>query len=222
MKLGIVGGVGPLAGYDFGKRLTKATPVTNDQEHINAILLSDTQIPDRTDFIVGKSDINPLPKLKENVAILNSLNVDKIAIACNTAHYFYDELIKDSEAHIYNMIEVTLKKHANGKVGLMSTQGTRDSKIYEKYATKYNIDLVILDDFHQDIATDIIYSQVKKNHDIREKDFREICDFLFSKGSEHIILGCTELSTAKEQFMLNEIYIDPVNELIDEIIKDFY
>ncbi len=222
MKLGIIGGVGPLAGYDFGKRLTKSTPVKTDQEHINAILLSDTTIPDRTDFILGKNDISPLPNLQNCVDILNELKVSKIAIICNTAHFFYDDLAKNSETEIYNMIDITLSKLKGCKVGLTSTHGTRNSKIYEKYAQKYNIELITLDDFHQEIATNIIYSQVKKNKNIYEKDFREMCDFLFSKGSEHIILGCTELSTAKEQFMLNEIYIDPVSELIDQIIKDFY
>lgn len=222
MKLGIIGGVGPFAGYAFGKRLTKASPGKHDQDHIDAVLLSDTQIPDRTDFILGKSDISPLPRLLEDVKVLNTLNVDYIAIICNTAHYFYNELEKTSNAKIYNMLDITLEKNKNKKIGLMSTQGTRDSKIYSEYANKHNIELILLDDIHQQIATDIIYSQVKNNKDIIEKDFREICDYLFSKGSEKIILGCTELSTAKEQFMLNEIYIDPINELIDQIILDFY
>lgn len=221
MKLGIIGGVGPLAGFDFGKRLTKATPVKYDQEHIESILLSDTQIPDRTDFIIGKSNINPLPKLIENIEILDNLKVDKIAIICNTAHFFYDDLAKHASADIYNMIDITLKSLKNKKIGLMSTEGTKQSKIYEMYSKKYNIELITLDDIHQDIATSIIYNQVKNNIDIIEKDFREICDYLFSKGSERIILGCTELSTAKEQFMLNEIYIDPVSELINEIVKDY-
>ncbi|MFV0424822.1 MAG: aspartate/glutamate racemase family protein [Bacilli bacterium] len=222
MKLGIIGGVGPLAGYDFGKRLTKATPVKNDQDHINAILLSDTSIPDRTEYILGKSKINPLLKLSEDVNILNKLNVDRIAIICNTAHFFYEELAKISNAKIYNMVDITMSSHINHKIGLISTQGTKNSKIYDKYAEKYNIELITLDDFHQEICTNIIYSQVKNNLEICEKDFRAICDYLFSKGCEHIILGCTELSTAKVQFLLNDIYIDPVNELIKEIVTDFY
>ncbi|MFV0499276.1 MAG: aspartate/glutamate racemase family protein [Bacilli bacterium] len=222
MKLGIIGGLGPLAGYDFGRRLTKASKVKSDQEHIETILLSDTKVPDRTDYILKKSCCSPLPKLKNDVAILNQLKVDYIAIICNTAHYFYEELAKNSNAVIYNMIEIAISKYFNKKIGLISTKGTRDSKIYEIYANKYNVELITLDDYHQQIATEIIYSQVKKNLPICEKDFRTICDYLFSKGCVKIILGCTELSTAKAEFLLSELYIDPVEKLIIKIIGDFY
>lgn len=222
MKLGIIGGIGPLAGYDFGKRLTKATPVLKDQDHINAILLSDSKIPDRTDFILGYSDESPLPKLKEDVKLLNDMNVDNVAILCNTAHYFYDDLVKDSTSNIYNIIDITMKSLSGKKVGLISTKGTRDSKIYEKHAASHNVELVTLDDKYQEIASSIIYEQVKMNKSIIEKDFRRICDKLFSKNCEYIILGCTELSTAKIQFMLNEIYVDPIDKLIERIICDYY
>ncbi len=222
MKLGIIGGVGPLAGYDFGKRLTSASPAKTDQDHIETILLSDTKIPDRTSFILGKTSESPLPKLKTDVQTLNSLNVDRIAVICNTAHYFYTEMAANSRAHIYNMIDITLRNNSNEKIGLVSTQGTRDSKIYDMYTSKYNVELVNLDDAHQEIATEIIYSQVKKGQLVDKNDFTTITDYLFAQGCSKIILGCTELSTAKEQFKLNEAFVDPIEELINEIINEFY
>lgn len=222
MKLGIIGGVGPLAGYEFGKRLTIKSPALIDQDHIETILLSDTKIADRTNFILGKTNQSPLPKIKEDIKILDSLNVDNIAIICNTAHYFYDELIKETNVNIYNMVNLTLEKLQHKKIGLMSTQGTRDAKVYDKYATNNNVELIKLDEQHQEIVSEIIYSQVKKNNVINYEDFNKVTSYLFSLGCDKIILGCTELSLAKDMFNLDEKYVDPIDELINQIISDYY
>ncbi len=222
MKLGIIGGMGPLAGYDFGRRLTLSSPAKIDQDHIQTILMSNTHIPDRTSYILKESDESPVTLLKEEVTTLNAQNVDNIAIICNTSHFFYDELQSYSKANIYNMIDITMRTVENKKVGLISTQGTRDSKIYYNYANKYNIEFIELDEYHQNIASKIIYEQVKSNKSIIDTDFREVCSFLFGKDCSNIILGCTELSIAVEQFSLDDQYIDPIQCLINTIIDEYY
>ena len=46
--LGVLGGMGPLAGATFMQRLTLLTPADRDQDHIPSILWSDPRVPDRT------------------------------------------------------------------------------------------------------------------------------------------------------------------------------
>jgi aspartate racemase len=49
--IGIVGGVGPLAGLDIFKKIIEETIATKDQDHIPVILSSQPQrIADRTAF----------------------------------------------------------------------------------------------------------------------------------------------------------------------------
>ena len=49
MKLGIIGGLGPLASSYFYELLTKMSDVHHDQEHLEIYLHSCPRIPDRTE-----------------------------------------------------------------------------------------------------------------------------------------------------------------------------
>ena len=54
--LGVLGGLGPQATVYFSDMVVRYTEASRDQEHIPMIILNDTEIPDRTDFILGVSD----------------------------------------------------------------------------------------------------------------------------------------------------------------------
>ena len=68
--LGILGGLGPMAGVYFYEKVTALTKASCDQEHINVILAGLADTPDRTDFILGKSTVDPTPRMVESAKIL--------------------------------------------------------------------------------------------------------------------------------------------------------
>ena len=90
--LGILGGVGPLATAYFMELLIKKTPARTDQDHMPMIVFNDPQIPDRTAYILDHSKPNPRPEMAKVARWLQEAGADYIAIACNTAHYFYDDI----------------------------------------------------------------------------------------------------------------------------------
>ena len=61
--LGILGGVGPLASVRFSEMMINMTDAKTDQEHIPLLMFNDNTIPDRTSFILGRSNIDPVPKM---------------------------------------------------------------------------------------------------------------------------------------------------------------
>lgn len=72
--------------------ITAHTKVSSDQEHIDIILSSRSSTPDRTAFITGESGESPLPVMIEDARRLEKYGAEAIIIACNTAHYFIDEV----------------------------------------------------------------------------------------------------------------------------------
>jgi aspartate racemase len=54
--LGVLGGMGPAAGARLISLITEFTAAEREQEHMEIILHSLPSIPDRTDFILGKSN----------------------------------------------------------------------------------------------------------------------------------------------------------------------
>ena len=59
-KLGVLGGLGPMATAYFLQLLTQMSDAKTDQEHMEIILYSKPSIPDRTKYIIGESEINPV------------------------------------------------------------------------------------------------------------------------------------------------------------------
>ena len=62
-KVGIIGGMGPLATADLFEKITHLTKADADSKHIHVIIDSDTSIPDRTAAILGLGP-DPTDELK--------------------------------------------------------------------------------------------------------------------------------------------------------------
>ena len=70
-RLGIIGGMGPAAGARLFTRVTEMTAARTDQEHIDAILLSDPSVPDRTSYLNDSTDAcDFVPILQEKARLL--------------------------------------------------------------------------------------------------------------------------------------------------------
>ena len=70
------------------------------------------------------------------------MGAELVAIPCITAHYFYDELLKGIEVPILNGITETanfLMQHNIKRAGLMATDGTIQSSLFQKELLKGNI-----------------------------------------------------------------------------------
>ena len=92
MSLGIIGGLGPMATAYFMELLINMTDAKCDQDHLEMIIYNCPSIPDRTAYILGKSNANPVVPIIKIGKKLKEQNVDCISIPCITAHYFHDEI----------------------------------------------------------------------------------------------------------------------------------
>ncbi len=220
--LGILGGLGPMSTVYFYEMLTSLTKAECDQEHIDIVISSRATTPDRTAFIMRKSDENPLSAMIPDAKKLIAFGADIIAIPCNTAHYFYDSLAAEIDVPILNIIEESVKylKSRNvSRFGLLATDGTVNSLTYQKYCEAHGIECVTPDAAHQAKVMEIIYSQIKMGKDADMDSFYEISEHLRDVGCERLILGCTELSLIKKQASLDSFYVDSLECLALSTIK---
>ncbi len=197
--LGILGGVGPLASVRFADIVINMTDAETDQEHIPLFMFNDNTIPDRTSYILGRSDVDPVPKMVNGIRKLESAGCDYIAVTCNTAHYFYKQIQASTNITIVNMIDeavsaAILKKPNLKKIGILATDGTVESGVYANVIEGHGLTCVAPSKKSQEIIMDIIYRQVKAGKDVDLHAFLKVIDELRSEGCDVIILGCTELS----------------------------
>ncbi len=195
--LGILGGLGPAASVLFYKLITEHTAASCDADHLNIILMSAANTPDRSRFIMGKSDTSPLPFMIEDVQKLISVGAEIIAIPCNTAHYFFEEIQKSSPVPVLNIVEETValaKKAGAASIGILATTGTVLAGAYQLAAEKAGISCILPEKEDQEALMHLIYDEIKTAGTPNYDKFYAIADRLLKRGADMLILGCTELS----------------------------
>ena len=221
--LGILGGLGPMSSVYFYEMLTAHTAAECDQEHLNILLSSRADTPDRTSFILGKSTADPIPVMKFEVARLIGAGADIIAIPCNTAHYFYDRISEESGVPIINIIRQTAifcYRLGIKRAGILATEGTIASGAYSNVFATAGMECICPTDEEQSVITDIIYGKIKQGKEPDTQAFMRVADALVERGCDRIILGCTELSLLKRNGGLSDgLFIDSLEVLAYSAIR---
>lgn len=221
-KLGIIGGLGPMATIYFMELVVKMTSAKADKDHIPMVIYNYPNTPDRTEYILDNSKPNPISDILDMGENLLAQGAKYIAMPCITAHYFGKELNEKLGTSFINMIEETAKylKIKNiDKVGLMATDGTIKSKVFENTLNRYGIDVVIPTDEKQKMVMDIIYNQVKAGKEVNIDELYCVKSELKSNGAKLFILGCTELSVVKGNYPLDGEFLDVLEILAKRSVE---
>lgn len=196
---GIIGGMGTIATENFIHKLNSGINACQDQDYYNFILINHASIPDRTAYILNAANESPLPDLIRDVKRLNDFGAEFIVLLCNTAHHFISDLQQYTDSPILNMpVEAVWglkQKYPRAhKVGLIAAEGSMKTKIYEEALLRHGLTPVIPDTPLQEQITALIYDDLKKNNHLNVALFNRITKALFQRGSDAILIGCTEMS----------------------------
>lgn len=133
--LGILGGMGPMATVDFMGKVIRNTPASCDQDHIQMIVCSATNVPDRTAAILGQG-CDPFPAMLNAVQRLELSGATRIAIPCNTAHHWHGALQAETSVPILHIVDAVADALARQRmaptVGVLATDGTVRAGVYQK------------------------------------------------------------------------------------------
>ncbi len=217
--IGIIGGMGPLATADLYRRIILRTKALKDQDHIHVLIDSNTNIPDRTKAIIANGE-DPTIELIKSAKMLEQGGADFLVMPCNTAHYFIDTIKKSVCIPFVNMIEETVKYTYDkyGKdtvVGIMATDGTIKSEIYESYYNKLGIKTIIPEKTQEKLMK-FIYDIIKSgNYEEGTTLLFECVEELKENGAQCFLLGCTELSSAQYLYNIEGSFINPIEVLTE-------
>ena len=196
--IGILGGMGPEATLDLYRYITNLTAASRDQDHFRVLVYSNPKIPDRT-LAIADGGESPLNALLESARLLESAGVTIIAMPCNAAHYYLDQLRVAVDVPILDMIAETSsalrKRHPEVKIiGLLASDGTVHGKIYHQALEARGIEILLPDKSEQAFIQSTI-DEVKagKHTEETRKKLLVIATRLVQSGAQAIILGCTEL-----------------------------
>ena len=219
-RLGIFGGMGPAASAEFVNRLVAQTPASCDQEHIPFVLWNNPQIPDRSTSL-RNNDNRPLPFLLEGIQILKAARCDLIVIPCNTAHFWYDDMVrlKVPIVHIVDSVADALRDAgvAAGTIGVMGTQATVELGLYQYKLNKAGWTCIVPTKEEMDTLVQPAIDLVKAGDMIKSHAMlMSVVDSLIARGATAVVLGCTEIPLAVRESQQGNI---PLINSIDSLVK---
>lgn len=223
-RIGIIGGMGPLATIDLYTKIMNLTPAKIDQEHIPVIIDIYPQIEDRTDFILNNSK-NPKNKLIESALRLQNCGADAIIMACNTAHYFAKDIENSINIPFIHIVKTSVKAIKNNypkakNIILIATDGTKKGNVYEDILLKDNFNIVSFDDNIQKDIMSCIYDGVKAGKTSKYISlFQKCIDKICELQPDIIIAACTEISILFNHIKCDLPVIDATLELAKESVK---
>lgn len=234
--IGIVGGVGPLAGLDLNKKIFDSTRAKKDQDHLRVILYSAGDIiGDRTDYLSGKLKRNPAPSIYKAISSLYRAGARIIGMPCNTAHAPAIltpvlKRVKKSKLRIkfVHMLDETarfIKKHypKARRIGLLATLGTYQSRVWED----------VLEPLGYRVAVPTVQTRQRIHRAIyRIKAISEAVPLqsvwtltfgagqLARGGADIVLLGCTEIPLALTSGQINRtVLVDPTRVLARALVR---
>lgn len=243
--------MGPAAGLLLHRLIIENTLAKTDQEHLRVVHVSySDMVPDRTESLF---DGNPdAPAQGMAAAVLSAYEacgkLDMPAVAgvpCNTFHAepiwksFTNSVTHKFEQSgkaesigslkILNMVEETvehIKKRLprGAKVGILSTTGTRNERIYSAPLEAAGIEVVEPED--QAAVHNIIYDPdwgIKAVPAVSGRAASETTaeiKALAERGADLIVLGCTEFPLAvQDRVLYGAVLLDPMEVLARALVK---
>jgi aspartate racemase len=225
-RLGVIGGLGPMASADFYRKIVELTPARDDAEHLPLVLLSLPQIPDRSGAILAETDA-PLPALRQAVETLDGLGVEAIAIVCNTAHHWYDELTGSARSTLLHIADCAIAELAVhrvvGPVMILATRGTLQSGFYQRKLAAAGYSVCTAFDIGAQAAVDTVIARVKAGDLVGARTvMSEVVEAAAAAGIKAGLLACTELPLAAEGLASPDmVLIDPTAELARACLRRF-
>ncbi len=213
--LGVLGGMGPAATLDFLAKLQAATPAGRDQDHLRVLVDINPQVPDRND--PGNA---PGPVLAAMAVGLRDAGAEVLAIACNTAHAYTDEVRAASGLPLVDMIDIACQSARLGgaeRVGILATGLAL--VLYTDRLKGMGLEPVCLSKAKQEWFMSLLY-RIKAG-DVGEEVQDEIvavAESLVEAGAQAVIAGCTEVPLVLSQDELDVPLIDAGQVLAERCV----
>jgi len=195
--IGILGGMGSFATLHFFAALLKRFPAEKEWERPRVLIDNRCTMPSRVLAVLeGVKRDQLVDEMCSSVQWLLNAGATKLVLACNTSHCFLPDIyhrVPGARNAIVNIIEKCCKTVAESgikHVGLIASEGTIQSKVFECELDKYGITMTY--PHNEQFALQRKLIEAVKQDSISDTTIKEFVSLLHSGNNEAIILGCTE------------------------------
>ncbi len=224
--LGIIGGLGPQTTAKI--YLSVIDLIRKDRiENYPAIVMYNLPFPFIIEYeaiIQGINSDKMLPYLLDGARILEKTGATFGILPCNTLHKYINDIRKAVKIPFLSILEETLIKLKSLKtqtVGILASQTTINSKIYDEYLRENNICIIYPEKEEQADINKIIFHLLNgEESKLYGRKIEKIAHSLNKKGAQSIILACTDLQMVSFKVNSSITIVDTTELLIQASVRE--
>jgi len=220
--VGILGGMGPEATILLQSRLLKAVDAQDDRDHLPLLIDMNPQVPSRLDWILENKGDDPGVVLAQMADKLAQAGADAIAMPCNTAHHFAQDIEQAISVPFLNMPKLAAANIANlvgggADIGILASPATEITSLFANVLGEHGCEAVFPED-QDDILNAIRTIKSDGVGTETTQTLQREADKLVARGVKCIVVGCSEFSLLADDIQTDIPLIDTLDVLVDQIV----
>lgn len=227
-RLGIVGGMGPLASAEFLRTIYDYSVADNVEQGAPVVsLYSDPTVPDRTEALLKGDDTAVFEQFTQAVGYLTATGATKIVVCCMTIHYLLPKLPPALSSNIVSLLDVIYDNlPKRGRHLVLCSSGTRKLRLFESHDRweQFKDFLIFPDESDQRQLHDDIIFPLKRNPAMPPL-VSALRSMLARYEVDSFVAGCSEIHIIAKHLSASanghKVYgcIDPLDILARELAE---
>lgn len=222
--IGILAGMGPRSTTPFLEKVLDQCQIqynaNGDIDYPHIIIYS---LP--TPFYLDRSlDHEVMEKaIRTGLRKLEKTGVDYLAMPCNTAHLYYNDLQNSINIPLLNIVDATIDKLSNefSHVTILATQSTFDSNLYQDAIEAAGFKFVFKKEWQTTINIIIKLIKMRNDTDLIQKKWQELISEIRNESIECIVIACTDLNVVADNFDYPIKIVDSSECLAQAVVKKY-
>jgi aspartate racemase len=212
--VGILGGMGPEATILLMQKVMAAVAARDDADHIPLIVHQNPAVPSRIKRLIDGVGDDPGPVLAGMAQDLQAAGADALAMPCNTAHAYAQQIIAATPLPFLDMRRATVVALPKGRIGMLASPAVRMTGVFDAAFVAAGLTTV----WPSDEGPVLALIRAVKAGDTGQT----VADTLAALAtqaaldSDHLLVACTELSLLTQA--IGQPYTDSLDCLVTAIV----
>ena len=220
--VGIIGGMGPDATVEFMRRIIRSTPGRDDADHVHMLVDNDPGVPSRIKHLIEERGESPGPYLADMGRRLEAAGADFLAMPCNTAHHYYQEIVDAVSIPVLNMIEISIGRLTSQtqRVAILASPAVYRTHAMESRLAARGIESILPSVERQHEILEVIKAVKRTGPESRqirgcEAAMREMAQ----NGAQAVLIACSELSLLDLDRSIEMPAVDTLQALAEAVVE---
>jgi len=220
--VGILGGMGPEATVLLMQKIIAAVPARDDADHVPLIVDQNPQVPSRIARLIEGTGADPVPVLVAMARRLEAAGAQALAMPCNTAHHYADEIRAAVGIPFLDMVTASarLAREVAGPgatVGLLASPAVAKVGLFDRALSAEELEVIHPEDGPA-LLTAIRAIKARGPDEGSRTALRAASDRLYARGAALQLIACTEFSLIADAVAPEVRAIDTLDVLVAEIV----